>query len=127
MAEAEQLSALLPPSHRLDELRPVIPWQVALLLSPPPLHQPVPSSPLPAATVNRDPTKVVGFSTGIMRKFQPVLTVDRFETNDLADHFVDRSVNNRATRDQSLLRVRLSVSSRAQLWVNIEWFTKMFS
>jgi hypothetical protein len=38
-AGANQPDAL-PPSHRLDESQPVIPQQVALQQSPPPLHQP---------------------------------------------------------------------------------------
>ena len=42
---ANQAAAPLPPSHRLNESRPVIPWQVALQQSLPPLHQPVSSSP----------------------------------------------------------------------------------
>jgi hypothetical protein len=74
MAGAEPLGAPLPPSHRLDELQPVIPWRVALLQSPLLLHQPVSSLPQPAATVNRERTRVAGFSTGIMLKFQPELT-----------------------------------------------------
>ena len=73
-AGAEQLSAPLPPSHRLDESQPVIPWQVALQQRLPLLHQPVSSSPQPAATVNFTLTKVGEFSTGEMRKFQPALT-----------------------------------------------------
>jgi len=75
-AGAEQLSAPLPPSHRLDESQPVIPRQVALQQSPPPLHQPVSSSLRPDATVNRDHNTVAGFSTGTMWNFQPVLTED---------------------------------------------------
>jgi hypothetical protein len=71
---ANQTAAPLPPSHRLDESQPVIPRQVALLQSPPPLHQPVSSSLRSAGTVNRDRTKVAGFSTGIMQDFQLVLT-----------------------------------------------------
>jgi transposase InsO family protein len=49
---ANQTADPLPPSHRLDESQPAIPQRVALQQSPPPLHQPVPSSPLPAETVN---------------------------------------------------------------------------
>ena len=49
---ANQTPDPLPPSHRLDESQPAIPQRVALQQSPPPLHQPVPSSPLPAETVN---------------------------------------------------------------------------
>jgi hypothetical protein len=71
---AKQTTAPLPLAHRLDESQPVIPRQVARLHCPLPLHQPVPSSLRPAATVNRDRTKVAGFSSGIMQNFQPVLT-----------------------------------------------------
>jgi hypothetical protein len=71
---ANQSPAPLPPSHRLDESQPVIPRQVALLHCLLPLHQPVSSSLRSAGTVNRDRTKVAGFSTGIMLDFQPVLT-----------------------------------------------------
>jgi hypothetical protein len=74
---ADQINAPLPPSHRLDESQPVIPRQVALQQSPLPLHQPVPSSLRPAATVNRDRTKAAGFTTGLMQDFQPVLTESR--------------------------------------------------
>jgi len=49
---ANQTADPLPPPHRLDESQPAIPQRVALQQSPPPLHQPVPSSPLPAETVN---------------------------------------------------------------------------
>jgi hypothetical protein len=51
---ANQAAVPLPPSHRLDESQPVIPWRVALQQSPPPLHQPVSSSPPAAGTVNRN-------------------------------------------------------------------------
>jgi hypothetical protein len=46
-----------PPSHRLDESQPVIPWRVALQQSPPPLHRPVTSPRQPAATVNLHPQR----------------------------------------------------------------------
>ena len=72
---ANQAAAPLPPSHRLDESRPLIPWRVALQQTPPPLHQPVSSSPRSAGNVNCDRTQVAEFSTGIMRNFQPVLTL----------------------------------------------------
>jgi transposase InsO family protein len=49
---ANQTADPLPPPHRLDESQPAIPQRVALQQGPPPLHQPVPSSPLPAETVN---------------------------------------------------------------------------
>jgi hypothetical protein len=49
---ANQTADPLPPSHRLDESQPAIPQRVALQQSPPPLHQPGSSSPLPAETVN---------------------------------------------------------------------------
>jgi hypothetical protein len=67
-----------PPSHRLDESQPVIPWQVALLQGLPPLHQPVSSSLQSAATVNFHRLRVVEFSIGRMRNFQSVLTLRQF-------------------------------------------------
>ena len=73
---ANQNAVPLPPSHRLDESQLAIPRQVALLQSLLPLHQPVPSSRRSAETVNRDHNRVAGFSTGIMRDFQTVLTVE---------------------------------------------------
>lgn len=78
---ADKHTAPLPPSHRLDESQPVIPRQVALLHCLLPLHQPVLSSLRSAGTVNRDRTKVAGFSTGTMRDFQPVLTQDRLQVS----------------------------------------------
>ena len=55
------LSAPLPPSHRLDESQLIIPRRVSLQQCPPPLHQPVSSSPQPAATVNLHPQSSGGF------------------------------------------------------------------
>jgi hypothetical protein len=71
---AKQTDASLPPSHRLDESQLDIPRRVALLQSPPPLHQPISSSRPSAANVNLTRRKVGEFSTGIMRSFQPELT-----------------------------------------------------
>lgn len=71
---ADQEPVPLPTSHRLDESPLVIPWQVALLQSPPPLHQPAPSSRQPAGNVNLPRHQVAEFSTGEMGKFQTVLT-----------------------------------------------------
>jgi hypothetical protein len=51
---AGKFSAPLPASHRLDESQLAIPRRVALLQSPPLLHQPVSSSRDPAGPVNQD-------------------------------------------------------------------------
>jgi transposase InsO family protein len=51
---ANQAAGPLPPSHRLDESQPVIPWRVALQQSPPPLHQPDSFSTPSAGNVNRN-------------------------------------------------------------------------
>jgi len=63
---AKQTAAQPQPSHRRYESQPVVPWRVALQQSPPPLHQPAPSSRQPAATVNHHPQWVADFSTGVM-------------------------------------------------------------
>jgi len=55
-------------------LQLAIPWQVALLQSLPPLHQPTSFSFSRLETVNRHQLKVGDFSSSIMRNFQPVLT-----------------------------------------------------
>ena len=55
-------------------LQLAIPWQVALLQSLPPLHQPTSFSRQPAETVNRHHHKVGEFSPSRMRNFQPALT-----------------------------------------------------
>ena len=58
-------------------LQLAIPWQVALLQSLPPLHQPTSFSRQPAETVNRHHHKVGEFSPSRMRNFQPALTASR--------------------------------------------------
>src|SRR6476646_1253438 len=58
----------------LMSLQPAIPWRVALLHCPPPLHRLDSVYHSPAATVNHHLARAGEFSTGIMRSFQPVLT-----------------------------------------------------
>ena len=62
----------------LMSLQPAIPWWVALLRCPPPLHRPDSIFHPPAETVNHHLTRAGEFSTGRMRNFQPELT-RRFE------------------------------------------------
>lgn len=61
-------------------LQPAIPWRVALLHCPPPLHRLVSVYHSPAETVNHHLARAGEFSTGIMRNFQPVLTYRRVWT-----------------------------------------------
>ena len=72
----EQIILLLRPrpSHRLDESQPDFPRRVALLHCPPPLQR-VSSSRQPVGTVKLLRRRVGEFSNGIMRNFQPVLTL----------------------------------------------------
>ena len=58
----------------LMSLQPAIPWQVALLQCPPPLHRLDSMFHSPAETVNHHLTSGGEFSTGRMRNFQPELT-----------------------------------------------------
>jgi hypothetical protein len=64
-------------------LQLAIPWQVALLQSLPPLHQPASFSRQPAETVNRHHKKVEEFSSSRMRNFQPVLTTEGARPNQV--------------------------------------------
>lgn len=58
----------------LMSLRPDIPWRVALLHCPPPLHRPESILNLPAETVNHHLRRAGEFSTGDLGNFQPALT-----------------------------------------------------
>ena len=58
----------------LMSLQPAIPWRVALLHCPPPLHRLDSMFHPPAETVNHHLTRAGEFSTGRMRNFQPELT-----------------------------------------------------
>jgi len=55
-------------------LQPAIPWRVALLHCPPPLHRLDSIYHPPAETVNHHLARAGEFSTGIMGNSQPVLT-----------------------------------------------------
>jgi hypothetical protein len=59
----------------LMSLRPAIPWRVALLHCPPPLHRPESILNLPAETVNHHLRGAGEFSTGDLGNFQPALTL----------------------------------------------------
>jgi hypothetical protein len=61
----------------LMSLQPAIPWRVALLHCPPPLHRLDHIYHSPAETVNHHLMGAGEFSTGIMGNFQPVLTRGR--------------------------------------------------
>jgi len=58
----------------LMSLQPVIPWRVALLHCPPPLHRLVIMLHRPADFVNHHLARAGEFSTGTMGNFQPDLT-----------------------------------------------------
>jgi hypothetical protein len=59
----------------LMSLQPAIPWRVALLHCPPPLHRLDTILHRPANFVNHHPAGAGEFSTGTMGNFQPELTV----------------------------------------------------
>jgi hypothetical protein len=59
----------------LMSLQPAIPWRVALLHYPPPLHRLDYMFNPPAGTVNHHFVRGGEFSTGRTRNFQPELTV----------------------------------------------------
>src|SRR5580658_10915419 len=58
----------------LMSLQPAIPWRVALLHCPPPLHRLDTILHRPANFVNHHPAGAGEFSTGTMGNFQPELT-----------------------------------------------------
>src|SRR5579862_1802303 len=58
----------------LMSLQPAIPWRVALLHCPPPLHRLVTILHRPADSVNHHLARAGEFSTGTMGNFQPELT-----------------------------------------------------
>src|SRR6476660_1185472 len=68
------VSGSVPSLIVLMSLQPAIPWRVALLHCPPPLHRLDSIYHPPAETVNHHLTRAGEFSTGIMGNFQPVLT-----------------------------------------------------
>src|SRR5690348_644234 len=70
----EAVSGSAPSLIVLMSLQPVIPWWVALLHCPPPLHRPDSIFHPPAETVNHHLTGAGEFSIGRMRNFQPELT-----------------------------------------------------
>src|SRR3954454_21518071 len=62
----------------LMSLQPAIPWRVALLHCPPPLHRLDSIFHPPAESVNHHITGAGEFSTGTMGNFRPELTVMAF-------------------------------------------------
>ena len=70
--EAVSSSALRP--IVLMSLQPAIPWRVALLQCPPPLHRLDSMYHPPAVTVNHHFARAEEFSTGTLGNFQPELT-----------------------------------------------------
>src|SRR6476646_1215242 len=73
------VSGSVPSLIVLMSLQPAIPWRVALLQCPPPLHRPDSIFHPPAETVNHHFVRAGEFSTGRMRNFQPELTQLRFK------------------------------------------------
>src|SRR6478736_1716655 len=76
-AQGEAIAGSAPGPIVLMSLQPVIPWRVALLHCPPPLHRLDSIYHPPAETVNHHLTRAGEFSTGILGNFQPVLTGER--------------------------------------------------
>jgi hypothetical protein len=72
--QGETLS-LAPEPIVLMSLQPAIPWQVALLHCPPPLHRLDPIYQHPAEPVNHHLKGAGEFSAGTLGNFQPELTV----------------------------------------------------
>src|SRR6185312_14487310 len=79
----EAVSGSAPSPIVLMSLQPAIPWWVALLHCPPPLHRPDSMFHPPAQTVNHHSTRGGEFSTGRMRNFQPELTITRSSLRSL--------------------------------------------
>ena len=77
------VSGSVPSLIVLMSLQPAIPWRVALLQCPPPLHRPDSIFHPPAETVNHHLTRAGEFSTGRMRNFQPELTEKALSTFSL--------------------------------------------
>jgi hypothetical protein len=72
--QGEALAGSAPGLIVLMSLQPAIPWRVALLHCPPPLHRLVSVYHPPAESVNHHLVRAGEFSTGTMGNFQPVLT-----------------------------------------------------
>jgi hypothetical protein len=72
--QGEALPGFAPRPIVLMSLQPAIPWRVALLHCPPPLHRLDTILHRPADSVNHHLPGAGEFSTGIMGNFQPELT-----------------------------------------------------
>jgi hypothetical protein len=72
--QGEAISGSAPGLIVLMSLQPAIPWRVALLHCPPPLHRLDSVYHPPAESVNHHPARAGEFSTGTMGNFQPELT-----------------------------------------------------
>jgi len=75
-SQSEAIAGLALELIVLMSLQTVIPWRIALLHCPPPLHRLDSMYHPPAETVNHHLTRAGEFSTGIMGNFHPVLTSD---------------------------------------------------
>ena len=73
-AKGEAIPGSAPGLIVLMSLQPVIPWRVALLHCPPPLHRLDSEYHPPAESVNHHLARAGEFSTGTMGNFQPELT-----------------------------------------------------
>src|SRR3954451_22919345 len=73
-AQGEAIEGSAPGPIVLMSLQPAIPWRVALLHCPPPLHRLDFIYHPPAESVNHHPARAGEFSTGTMGNFQPELT-----------------------------------------------------
>src|SRR5436190_22065927 len=73
--QGEAISGSAPGLIVLMSLQPAIPWRVALLHCPPPLHRLDFVYHPPAESVNHHPARAGEYSTGTMGNFQPELTV----------------------------------------------------
>jgi len=73
-AQSEAVTGSAPGLIVLMSLQSAIPWRVALLHCPPPLHRLNSIYHSPAEIVNHHLARAGEFSTGIMRNFQLVLT-----------------------------------------------------
>src|SRR5687767_884677 len=72
--QGEAISGSAPSPIVLMSLQPAIPWRVALLHCPPPLHRLISIFHPSAETVNHHLPRAGDFSTGTMGNFQPELT-----------------------------------------------------
>jgi hypothetical protein len=80
-AQGDAIAGSAPGLIVLMSLQPAIPWRVALLHCPPPLHRLDFIYHPPTESVNHHLARPGEFSTGTMGNFQPVLTTERTACN----------------------------------------------